>query len=162
VQVNLTRIELIVVGAADSDYTRLIADYERRLARYVRFAVRELKGEPLQRGADHVRRVEGERVLAALDSIAATGSGGNVTVAALAIEGTQWATPTFASSMLGKQGTLALVVGGAAGLSPEVLARADVQVSLGPLTLPHQLARLVLTEQLYRAYRIARNEPYHH
>ena len=53
------------------------------------------------------------------------------------------------------------VIGGAAGLHADVIARADERVSLGPMTLPHQLARVVLLEQLYRAFRIIRGEPYH-
>ena len=59
-------------------------------------------------------------------------------------------------------GSAAFLIGGAYGLPPEVSKRADVQLSLSPMTLPHRLARLVLAEQLYRAFTILRNEPYSH
>ena len=59
-------------------------------------------------------------------------------------------------------GSAAFLIGGSYGLPPEVGKRADIQLSLSPLTLPHRLARLVLAEQLYRAFTILRNEPYSH
>lgn len=64
---------------------------------------------------------------------------------------------------LGVEGrsSVVFVIGGSHGLAPEVLERADMRLSLGPMTLPHNLARVVLVEQLYRAFRIARGEPYH-
>ncbi len=55
-----------------------------------------------------------------------------------------------------------LLIGGAAGLAPDLLRRADERLSLGPLTLPHQLARVVLAEQIYRGLAIAAGHPYHH
>ena len=64
--------------------------------------------------------------------------------------------------MLDGRSDIAFVLGGAAGLAAEVRERADESLSLSALTLPHQLARVVLLEQLYRSFRIMRNEPYHH
>jgi 23S rRNA (pseudouridine1915-N3)-methyltransferase len=61
-----------------------------------------------------------------------------------------------------KTGRLVFIIGGAYGTSPELRAAASLVWSLGPLTLPHQIVRLILAEQVYRAYAIARNLPYHH
>ena len=81
------------------------------------------------------------------------------------IEGRQLSSEAFSARLdaLGVQGrsTVAFVIGGSVGLAPEVLARADERLSLGPMTLPHNLARVVLVEQIYRAFRISRGEPYH-
>ncbi len=86
-------------------------------------------------------------------------------VIALDISGTSRSSEGFAEhiSKLTVEGTshFVFVVGGAAGLDASVLERVDERLSLGPMTLPHQLARVVLLEQIYRLFRIMRNEPYH-
>ena len=79
---------------------------------------------------------------------------------ALDSRGEQPTTEALAERLLGV-GHLCLLVGGTMGLPPEVLERARSRIAFGKVTLPHQLARLVLTEQLYRSFRIARGEPYH-
>jgi 23S rRNA (pseudouridine1915-N3)-methyltransferase len=82
---------------------------------------------------------------------------------ALARQGTAWSSEELAQQVTRWQREarpVALTIGGSHGLSPEVLASAD-QWSLGPLTLPHELARVVVLEQLYRACTILRGEPYH-
>src|SRR6185312_7482098 len=77
-------------------------------------------------------------------------------------EGDQLGSAQFAHAISGFRAPgLAFLVGGAEGLAPEVLARADLKLSLGPLTLPHGLARIVLAEQLYRAATILAGHPYH-
>jgi 23S rRNA (pseudouridine1915-N3)-methyltransferase len=80
-------------------------------------------------------------------------------------EGDQLGSAEFAHAISGFRDRgapgLAFLVGGAEGLAPEVLARADLKLSLGPLTLPHGLARIVLAEQLYRAATILAGHPYH-
>lgn len=157
-QVHLTRIDLVVVGGASADYARLLDDYERRLSRYVRLQVHEVRGEPLQRGDAAVVEAEGARVAAMLDKLERPP---DTVIVALDREGESLTSESLAEQLLAIP-HLVLVIGGAAGLAEAVLARARMKLAFGTATLPHQLARLVATEQLYRAFRIARGEPYHH
>ena len=86
-------------------------------------------------------------------------------MALLAIDGKQRSSESLSARIdeLGVSGTgeIAFIVGGSCGVSSEVRARADETLSFGPITLPHNLARVVLLEQLYRACKISRGEPYH-
>jgi 23S rRNA (pseudouridine1915-N3)-methyltransferase len=89
---------------------------------------------------------------------------GGSTVVALAREGSSWTSEELARRIDGWRVAarpLTFVLGGSHGLSQAFLAKASVRWSLGPLTLPHELARVVVVEQLYRAYTILRGEPYH-
>lgn len=158
-EVHLVRADLIVVGALSADMARIAADYERRLSRYVKLHVHALKAEATQRGEQVVLRTEGERfldVLAKLDRQV----GEQTTIVALDSRGDQVTTEQLAERWLAAR-HLVLLIGGTMGLAPDVLARARQRVAFGRITLPHQMARIVATEQLYRAFRIARNEPYH-
>ncbi|MCW2956467.1 MAG: rlmH [Thermoleophilia bacterium] len=158
-QVNLVRADLVVVGSLSSDYQRLADDYERRLSRYVKFAVHEVKAEPVQRGEAVVQRVESARIEVVLDRVAAQAAG-TTTLVALDPRGDQCTTEQLTERWLGAA-HLVLLIGGTLGLTDELRRRADARIAFGKVTLPHQLARIVTTEQLYRAFRIARGEPYH-
>lgn len=160
-QVQLVRVDLIAVGSLAADVAALVSDYERRLARYVRFDVHEVKAEPTARGATVVLRAEGERLAKVLDRVAPPGSGQSTCIVALDSRGTQATTEQLVELWLGTASHLVLLIGGTMGLPADIAARADERVAFGRITLPHQLARLVTTEQLYRAFRIARGEPYH-
>jgi 23S rRNA (pseudouridine1915-N3)-methyltransferase len=111
----------------------------------------------LAHGEERALRAEADGVLRALPE--------GAYVIALDTGGAQRSSEEFAERLaaLGLDGrsTVAFVVGGSAGLDASVLERADEALSLGKMTLPHQLARVVLLEQLYRAFRILRGEPYH-
>lgn len=130
--------------------------YEERASRYFDFEALEVAAGD---GTDPARalRVEGRRLLdrvpADLERFALTRRGKGLTSRRLARYLDELAT-------YGKAGA-AFVLGGAHGLSDEVLASATYRLSLSPMTLPHAVARLVLTEQIYRAGTIARGEPYH-
>lgn len=117
----------------------------------------EVRDEPLDRGtAVEIRHREGERILAAAEGhrlIAFDLGGRELTSVALAARVQEWEEQA-------PQRT-AFVIGGAEGLAPAVLERAERTLALGGMTLPHQLARVVVAEQLYRALTINRGLPYH-
>jgi len=104
-----------------------------------------------------VKQKEGERILAKINQ--------DAYVIALAINGKLKSSEELADSLdklatYGKS-KVAFVIGGSLGLSDEVLKRSDEQLSFSKMTFPHQLMRLILVEQIYRAFRINRGEPYH-
>ena len=126
------------------------------LGRYVKFELVELPEARKRAGTPQAKAEEGATLLAAL--------GPRERVVALDERGREPTSLELARRVEGwLQGgrDVALVLGGADGLAPEVLARADETLALSRLTLAHRLARLVLAEQLYRAFTILRGEPYH-
>ena len=151
-------LDLICVGRLKERHWREAADeYLKRLGPYARVSVTEVPDRDVTAAEARALEAEAAGILKALP--------GDATVVVLEIGGAARSSEAFAGWLeaLGTAGRshVCFVVGGAAGLHPDVLARADERLSLGPLTLPHQLARVVLLEQLYRAFRIIRGEPYH-
>lgn len=150
------KLALAVVGAPRTPgLARAIEEYEERARRYFRLEVAEVSpasGDPgrarSREGRALLRRAPDELRLFAL-----TREGKALTSAGLARHLDRMGT-------YGRPGA-AFLVGGAHGLAADVLDRADHRLSLSPMTLPHELARLVLTEQIYRAGTILRGEPYH-
>jgi 23S rRNA (pseudouridine1915-N3)-methyltransferase len=157
------QIQIVAVGKLKERYlVDGINEYAKRLAPYARLQLVEVPDEKAPETmslaeAEQVKLREGERLLAALRP--------DAYVVALAIDGELWSSEQLARSLdqLATYGRsqVAYVIGGSLGLSEPVLRRADQRLSLGRLTLPHQLARLVLVEQVYRAFKINRGEPYH-
>ena len=132
------------------------ADYEKRIKRYSSFEIFEVKaasGAPAT-----VKSKEGAAILKAL--------GARDTVIALSELGERFDSRGFAAfldkRLSSSPGRVVLVVGGAFGLGDELLKRADFTVSLSKMTMPHEMARLVVTEQIYRAFTIIKGEPYSH
>ena len=150
-------IRLVVVGRPRGPLAEASAEYERRLSRALRFEVVEVREEALQHGtAAEVLAREARRLAPHLDGwrrVVLDRTGATLTSEDLARQLRDWEERP-------PQRT-ALVVGGSHGLDPTIAARADLRLSLGALTLPHQLARVVVVEQLYRATTILRGEPYH-
>jgi 23S rRNA (pseudouridine1915-N3)-methyltransferase len=151
------RIDIIAVGKLGADMRPAFEHYRHLLASLVRIEVREVRETPLRgRSPDEVLRDEGRRLAAALPDAG--------TVVALAIDGRESDSETFSGGLQRwlERGPVAFVIGGSLGLADEVRRAADAELSLSRLTLPHQLARVVLAEQLFRALKIARRETYHH
>jgi 23S rRNA (pseudouridine1915-N3)-methyltransferase len=139
-------------------------EYAKRLQRYSRLEIIEVDDEPVPSGdrrRQAVKLREGERLQRRLPQ--------DCLLVALDSRGEQFSSEALAA-WLGRQmapgggghGDLTFVLGGTLGLSPDLLARANLRLSMSSLTFPHQLARVVLLEQLYRAFRILRREPYHY
>jgi 23S rRNA (pseudouridine1915-N3)-methyltransferase len=145
------RITVIAVGKVKQAALRAATDeYLRRIRRYSRCEEIEIKDGSDAEVAGRFRKAVGKRAR----------------VVALAADGVQWSSERFARLLAQCENdgvdTLAFLIGGAYGLPAPVLRLADLRLSLSSMTLPHRIARLVLAEQVYRAYTIVRNEPYSH
>lgn len=152
------RLQIACVGALRAPFDAVGAVYEERIHRMAGLRVDEVKAEPVQRGEAHARAAEGERLRSRLLDRA--------WVVALDPLGRQPKDSEAFAAGLGRRmdegRPVAYVVGGAAGLDPGLLAGADERLAVGTLTMPHQLARVVLTEQVYRALCILEGHPYPH
>ena len=153
------RVTLAVVGKPrNRSLASAIEEYETRAGRYWPLDVREVKEESARGGTSDgvVRKREGERLRAAVPS--------GTRLVACSADGERFTSEEFAG-WLGRERdagrSLAFAVGGAFGLDDQLLAASASRLCLAPWTLPHELARLVLVEQLYRAGTILRGEPYH-
>ncbi|MHB9131043.1 MAG: 23S rRNA (pseudouridine(1915)-N(3))-methyltransferase RlmH [Armatimonadota bacterium] len=157
------RITIIAVGKLREKYLGDgIAEYLKRLGRYATVSIVEVAEEqapetlsPAEQA--QIRAREGERILKQLRD--------TQYVIALAIDGQQFTSEAFAVHLqqLGIAGRsdLAFLIGGSLGLDTAILQRADLHLSFSKLTFPHQLMRLILVEQVYRAFKIMKGEPYH-
>jgi 23S rRNA (pseudouridine1915-N3)-methyltransferase len=145
------KLAIVAVGKLrDAGLRAVLDDYLGRIRRYAKCEEVEIRdGGP----AEVAARIE--KALPARSR-----------VVALEVGGESWNSARFASFLAASErdavGTLAWLVGGADGLPAQASARAHRKVSLSPLTLPHRLARVVLAEQLYRAFTTLRGEPYAH
>lgn len=155
------KLRLLCVGRISAPWIRSgVEEYGGRIGRYLPFATQELReasGGGSKGDIRFGREEEGGRILQRLPPTAAV---------VILDEGGKGLTTEAWSAYLGERmlygpDEVILVIGGAYGLSASVKARGDLTLSLSNLTLPHQLARLLLLEQTYRAMTILRNEPYH-
>ncbi|KRN86284.1 rRNA large subunit methyltransferase [Carnobacterium maltaromaticum] len=151
------------MGKLKEKYLKMgIDEYTKRLGAYCKIELIEVSDEKAPEKLSEaemlqVKEKEGERILAKIPE--------NAYVFALAIEGKQRTSEEFSKEIeqLGIQGksNLVFVIGGSLGLSQAVMKRSNTPISFGKMTLPHQLMRLVLVEQVYRGFRIMKGEPYH-
>lgn len=157
------RVRLLTVGRIKEQYLRdAIAEYAKRLSSYCRLEITEVADEKTPENAPEsiVRKIkdtEGKKLIQKIPE----GS----FVVALAIDGRQLSSEELSSMLSDKLvsgvSDITLIIGGSLGLSDEVLRRSDYKLSFSRLTFPHQLMRVMLLEQLYRAFKIRAGEPYH-
>jgi 23S rRNA (pseudouridine1915-N3)-methyltransferase len=152
------RLTVLAVGRLKERFWREAADeYLKRLGPYA--TVRVVEIDDRDSGRDEARALaeEGADILRAIPE--------GAHVITLEIGGRQLSSEAFADKLaalaLDGRSNVAFVIGGSVGLSADVRARANETLSLGAMTLPHNMARVVMLEQIYRAFRINRGEPYH-
>ncbi|MEH7382032.1 23S rRNA (pseudouridine(1915)-N(3))-methyltransferase RlmH [Bacillus sp. JJ1533] len=156
-------ITIVTIGKLKEKYLiQGINEYLKRLTAYAKMEIVELADEKAPENLsetemEQVKQKEGERILAKLSD--------DTHVIALAIEGKMKSSEQLAAEIdnlatYGKS-KIAFVIGGSLGLSKDVMKRANDTLSFSKMTFPHQLMRLILVEQVYRAFRINRGEPYH-
>ncbi|MET4562571.1 23S rRNA (pseudouridine1915-N3)-methyltransferase [Lysinibacillus parviboronicapiens] len=156
-------ITIVSVGKLKEKYLKMgIDEYIKRLGSYAKMELMEVPDEKApeqlsEAEMEIVKKKEGERILSKI--------GPDTYVIALAINGkmktSEEMATDIASLMTYGKSKIAFVIGGSLGLHDDVLKRADEKQSFGKMTLPHQLMKLVLIEQIYRSFRIMKGEPYH-
>ena len=157
------RINIVCVGKIKEKYLKLgIDEFKKRLSKYCKLEIIELEDEKAPENLSDkemlmIKEKEGKKILSKIKD--------NSYVIALAIDGKNLSSEELAETInkLRVRGVsnITFVIGGSLGLSDEVLSRADYKLSFSKMTFPHQLMRLILLEQVYRAYRINNGEPYH-
>ena len=157
------RISIVCVGKIKEKYLKLgIDEFSKRLSKYCKLEVIELDDEKAPENLSDkemmmIKEKEGKKILSKIKD--------NSHVIALAIDGKNLSSEELADTIdnLGVRGTshIVFVIGGSLGLSDDVIRRANYKLSFSKMTFPHQLMRLILLEQVYRAYRINNGEPYH-
>lgn len=150
------QVTLVAVGALRPGFREMCDEYLRRLRRYAKASEQEVKEAGRVPEGPARRAEEGKRLRGVLP--------GGAHVVALAREGNGWTSEELAARLDRWQlaaRPVAFVIGGSNGLEDTFLRQAHERWSLGPLTLPHELARVVVAEQLYRAFTILAGGPYH-
>ncbi len=157
------KITLVTVGKIKEKYFRdALAEYEKRLSRYCKLEIISVEDEKTPDGAgkaleEQIKKKEAQRLLRYIRE--------DAYVITLEIGGKMYDSEGFSSMIeqlgVSGHGHIQFVIGGSLGLHEDVTERADLAVSFSKMTFPHQLMRVILLEQIYRAYRIIHREPYH-
>lgn len=155
-------ITVIGVGKIKEKYfTAAIEEYSKRLSRFTKLNIIEVADEKIPENAskkeiEQIKEKEGAKILSKLPS--------NSFTIALCIEGRELSSEELASKIAGismTSSSITFIIGGSLGLAETVKAKSALRLSFGKMTLPHQLMRVVLLEQIYRAFKINNNESYH-
>ena len=151
-------IQILAVGKLKEKATKaLVEEYSRRISAYTRLEIIEVADEPNQHEQVRVRQVEGERILRQLKK--------DSYVVLLDLEGKELDSIAFSRKIeeinTYHSPNITFIIGGSLGVSEDVKKKADFMLKLSEMTFPHNLVRIIILEQIYRAYKIMNNEPYH-
>lgn len=146
-------IRILCVGTLKEKYWKdAVAEYTKRLGAYCSLSIEEVRESPVEDRMD-----EGDRILKKIKP--------DEVVIALEIQGASKSSQELSSDLdalaLAGKSNIVFVIGGSTGLSPAVTNRADRSLSFSKMTFPHQMMRVILLEQIYRCFKISRNEKYH-
>lgn len=157
------KVTIISVGKLKEKYlVKGIKEYAKRLGAYTKFEMIEVDDEQApanlsQAEVEQIKEIEGQRILNRVDT--------RSFIYALDLRGKERTSEAFAAEiedkMIHGQSHITFIIGGSLGISQRVIEKSNTKISFGKMTYPHQLMRLILTEQIYRAFRIIRREPYH-
>lgn len=158
----MVHINIICIGKLKENYLKeAILEYSKRLSKYCKLKIIEIPDEPIPEKANskinnNIKNIEGNKIITYMKS------GYNIS---LAIEGKQYSSESFSEELenilLNNNSTINFIIGGSLGLSNEVLSISNKLISFSKMTFPHQLIRIFLLEQIYRAFKIQNNEAYH-
>lgn len=159
----MQKVSVICVGKLkEKFYTQATAEYAKRLSRFCKLEILEL---PESRLSDSPSPAEISQALAAEAALIEAKLPKGGALIAMCIEGEELSSPQLAEKMrqfaLSGVSNLTFLIGGSVGLSPAIKAQADFRLSMSPMTFPHHLARVMLLEQIYRAYQINAGTKYH-
>ena len=151
-------INIIAVGRIREKYIKEgIDEFLKRIQPYSSIKVTEIEAENLKHAGNRAIETEGDKILNQISD--------NAFVAVMEVKGKEFSSEGFAGQIneinLEGYNQLVFIIGGALGLSQRVKNRGNLLLSMSRMTMPHQLTRLFLTEQIYRAFKILNNEPYH-
>ena len=159
----MINVNLIVLGKIKENYFKdSINEYKKMLKSYADLSIFEINDEPCpenlsKKDIEKVKNIEGEKILSKIKD--------DAYVIALDIKGKRIDSVEFAdkinSLMIDGYSNISFIIGGSLGLSDEVLEKSDYKLSFSKMTFPHKLMRVILMEQIYRAFRIINNHPYH-
>ena len=160
----MLKINIICIGKIKEKYfTDAIAEYSKRLTAFCKFNIIELNEERIRSNDPNSSQIaeviaaEGRRIMQKI--------GAGDYVAAMCIEGKLLSSEELSAALdkiaLSGKSTVDFIIGGSYGLSDEVKKRADLRLSMSKMTFPHQMARVILSEQIYRAFEISTNGKYH-
>ena len=157
----MIHINIVCVGKIKENYLKdAILEYSKRLSKYCKLNIIEITDEPIpnnlsEKASNNIKNIEGNKILNYLN---------NSYIISLDLKGKQYSSEEFSEKIENisfNNSTISFVIGGSLGLSKEVLEKSNELICFSKMTFPHQLIRVFLLEQLFRAFKIQNNETYH-